>query len=80
LKTPCPQGEGIYLFIAQRQFNANQIRFLRAVQTVFLQKRKLEVGYLYDEPLDRFGEDAVERWFNEEQVCDLMDFVDRFAA
>jgi len=38
------------------------------------------VADLYDEPLDRFGEDAVERWFNEEQVCDLMDFVDRFAA
>lgn len=67
-------------YIAQRQFNANQIRFLRAVQTVFLQKRKLEVADLYDEPLDRFGEDAVERWFNEEQVYDLMDFVDRFAA
>ena len=29
-------------FIAQGQFNANQIRFLKAVQNVFLKKRQLE--------------------------------------
>jgi hypothetical protein len=29
-------------FIAQRQFNANLIRFLKAVQNVFLNKRQLE--------------------------------------
>ena len=46
-------------FITQHRYNANQIRFLRAVQSVFLQKRQLEVADLYDEPLDRFGEDAV---------------------
>lgn len=53
-------------FIAQRQFNSNQILFLRIVQNVFLKKRRLEVADLYEEPLDRFGEDAVERWFSEE--------------
>jgi type I restriction enzyme R subunit len=45
-------------FIAQRQFNSNQIQFLRAVQNVFLKKRRLEVPDLYEAPLDRFGEDA----------------------
>jgi len=67
-------------FIAQRQFNSNQIQFLRAVQNVFLKKRQLEVSDLYEAPLDRFGEDAVERWFREEQVDDLIKFTEQFAA
>jgi hypothetical protein len=50
-------------FIVQRQFNSNQIHFLRAVQNVFLKKRRLEVPDLSEAPLDRFGEDTVERWF-----------------
>ena len=67
-------------FISQRQFNANQIRFLRAVQNVFLKNRRLEVADLYEEPLDRFGEDAVERWFTEEEVDELIEFTEQFAA
>ena len=67
-------------FISQRQFNANQIRFLRAVQNVFLKKRQLEVADLYEEPLDRFGEDAIERWFTQEQVEQLIEFTKQLAA
>ncbi|MGL4497731.1 MAG: type I restriction-modification enzyme R subunit C-terminal domain-containing protein, partial [Planktothrix sp.] len=67
-------------FIAQRQFNANQIRFLRAVENGFLKKRRLEVADLYEEPLDRFGEDAVERWFSAEQVDELIQFTEQWAA
>ncbi|MEG4939102.1 DEAD/DEAH box helicase family protein [Microcoleus sp. F4-D5] len=67
-------------FIAQRQFNSNQIQFLRAVQNVFLKKRRLEVPDLYEAPLDRFGEDAVERWFTEEEVDDLIEFAAQFVA
>jgi hypothetical protein len=33
-----------------------------------------------EEPLDRFGEDAVERWFSEEQVDELIEFTEQFAA
>jgi type I restriction enzyme R subunit len=67
-------------FIVQRPFNANQIRFLRAVQNVFLKNRRLEVADLYEEPLDRFGEDAIERWFTEEEVGELIEFTGQFAA
>ncbi|NEQ22539.1 MAG: DEAD/DEAH box helicase family protein, partial [Microcoleus sp. SIO2G3] len=67
-------------FMQERQFNANQIRFLRAVQNVFLKKRRLEVADLYEEPLDRFGEDAVERWFTENEVDELIEFTRLFAA
>ena len=50
-------------FITQHNYNADQIRFLRAVQSVFLQKRKLALADLYQEPLTNFGEDAIDRWF-----------------
>ena len=66
--------------IQEPQFNANQIRFLRAVQNVFLKKRRLDVTALYEEPLDRFGEDAVERWFTEEQVNELIELTERLVA
>jgi type I site-specific restriction endonuclease len=56
---------------------ANQAR---TVQNVFLKNRRLEVADLYEEPLDRFGEDAIERWFTEEEVDELMEFTVQFAA
>ena len=33
-----------------------------------------------EEPLDRFGEDAVERWFTEEEVDELIEFTESLAA
>jgi type I restriction enzyme R subunit len=57
-------------------FNADQIRFLRAVQNVFLQKRHLELADLYDPPLTRFGQDAVERLFTTKEVDEVLAFVD----
>jgi len=67
-------------FIAQHPYSADQIRFLRAVQNVFLQKRRIELADLYDDPLSRFGEDAVERWFTEEQVEELLLLTSQLAA
>ena len=67
-------------FIAQRQFNSHQIHFLRAVQNVFLKKRRLEVPDLYEAPLDRFGEDAVERWFTQVEVDELIEFTEKLVA
>jgi type I restriction enzyme, R subunit len=61
-------------------YNADQIRFLRAVQSVFLQKRYLETTDLYEPPLDMFGADAVERWFTEEEVEEVVEFANRMAV
>ena len=63
-------------FIAGHPFNADQIRFLRAVQNVFLQKRRLELPDLYDPPLTRFGQDAVERLFTPDEVSEMLAFVE----
>jgi type I restriction enzyme R subunit len=66
--------------IARHSYSADQIRFLRAVMTVFLQRRRIEVADLYDEPLDRFGEDAVERLFTEQEITRLLDLTKTLAA
>jgi type I restriction enzyme, R subunit len=67
-------------YITQRNYNADQIRFLRAVQSVFLQKRHLEAADLYEPPLDMFGADAVERWFTEKEVNEVVEFANRMAV
>jgi len=67
-------------YVTQHNYNADQIRFLRAVQSVFLQKRRLETADLYEAPLDMFGVDAVDRWFTEEEVEDVIEFANRLAV
>jgi type I restriction enzyme R subunit len=66
-------------YIARQPFNADQVRFLRAVQNVFLQRHKLEVADLYDPPLTQFGRDAVERWFSDEQIEEMLEFAHSLA-
>jgi type I restriction enzyme R subunit len=67
-------------YIANHPFNANQTLFLRALQNVFLQKRRLSLPDLYEPPLTNFGQDAVERWFTPEQVHDILAFTERLAV
>ncbi len=67
-------------FIAARPFNADQIRFLRAVESVFMRKRRLERADLYGPPLTAFGTGAVERWFSEAQVAEVLALAEELAA
>ena len=67
-------------YISIHQFNADQIRFLRAVQSVLLQKHHLGLLDLYEEPFTSFGNDAVERLFTSDQVNDILAFTDTIAA
>lgn len=59
-------------YIAAHPFSADQVRFLRAVQAVFLQRRRLQLTDLYDPPLTSFGHDAVDRWFSRDQVQEVL--------
>ncbi|MCX6083091.1 MAG: type I restriction endonuclease, partial [Chloroflexi bacterium] len=80
-----------YRDVVQRQFetymtqhspayNADQLRFLRAVQSVFYQKRHLESADLYESPFDKFGVDAVDKWFSEQEVHEMVEFANRLAV
>ena len=61
-------------YIESQLFNATQISFLRAVQSVFLQKRHLGRADLYDPPLNVFGTEAVERLFTPTDIDALLQF------
>jgi type I restriction enzyme R subunit len=67
-------------FIAAHGFNADQIRFMRAVQSVFLQKRRLALPDLYAEPLTNFGADAVDRWFTQQEIQEMVAFTSSLAV
>ncbi len=66
--------------ITQYNCNANLIRFLCAVQSVFLQKRHLETADLYEPPLDMFGADAAEQCFTEKEIEEVVEFANQMAT
>jgi len=67
-------------FILEHNYNADQTRFLRTVQNVFLQKRKLEEADLYEAPFTNFGSNAVEKYFTPEEIEELMELTKKLAA
>lgn len=60
-------------FILEHNYNADQSRFLRVVQSVFLQRRRLELADLYEEPFTNFGVNAVEKLFGEGEIGELIE-------
>jgi len=66
--------------IAAHHYSADQIRFLRAVQEVFLNKRSLTEADLYDPPLSIFGDNAVERYFSTQEISELLKLTAALAA
>ncbi|OGU73484.1 MAG: type I restriction endonuclease, partial [Ignavibacteria bacterium RBG_16_34_14] len=67
-------------FILEHNYNADQSRFLRAVQNVFVQRRKLEPADLYEEPFTNFGSNAVDKLFTEDDVNELVELTKRLVA
>jgi type I restriction enzyme R subunit len=67
-------------FIAAHHYNADQIRFLRSVQEVFLKNKKLVEADLYEPPLTVFGRNAVERFFTPEEIRELLELAAMLAA
>jgi len=71
---------GFEQHIQAHNYNAEQIRFLRSVQEVFLAKRTLVEADLYDPPLTNFGRNAVESFFTPQQIGDLLQLTQSLAA
>ena len=71
---------GFERHIQAHNYNAEQIRFLRSVQEVFLAKRTLVEADLYDPPLTSFGRNAAERFFNPQEIGDLLHLAESLAA
>jgi type I restriction enzyme R subunit len=66
--------------IAAHHYNADQIRFLRSVQEIFLKKRKLAEADLYEAPLTIFGRNAVDRFFTPAEIRELLQMTESLAA
>jgi type I restriction enzyme R subunit len=67
-------------YIAAHHYNADQIRFLRSVQEVFLKKRQLAEADLYEPPLTVFGRNAVERFFTPTEIQELLELARTLVA
>ncbi len=67
-------------FIREHGYNADQTRFLRTVQSVFLQRRKIAVDDLYEHPFMAFGMGAVEKLFSAEDVEEIIQLTKGLAS
>jgi type I restriction enzyme R subunit len=73
-------SRGFQAHITGRNYGADQIRFLRSVQEVFLAKRRLSEADLYEPPLTNFGRNAVEHFFTPAEIKEIVALTDRLAA
>lgn len=71
---------GFDAHITAHAYSADQIRFLRAVQEVFVQRHSLQEADLYDPPFTQFGRNAADRFFTPDQRQDIFDLASRLAA
>ncbi len=68
-------------FSAQHNYTEEQLTFLRALQSEFLRKDKLEEADLYDSSaIRRFGNNAVDRLFTESDKAKILQFTERISA
>jgi type I restriction enzyme R subunit len=67
--------------ITSHRYTGEQIRFLRAVEDIFLSRRQISEGDLYDSPqLTAFGRNAIEKLFSPVQVEELVRLTEELAA
>ena len=66
--------------IVRHHYTGDQIRFLRAVQDVFLSKKALTEADLYEDPLTSFGRNAVERFFTPAEIQEIVALAAHVAA
>ena len=73
-------GRSFEEHITSRHYTGDQIRFLRAVEDIFLSSRRLSESDLYDAPqLTAFGRNAVDRLFSPVQVEELVRLTEELA-
>jgi type I restriction enzyme R subunit len=62
-----------YMIENNKHYNADQLNFIRTLETVFLRKKKIEMTDLWDAPFSNFGINAPLPMFEE---SDLKDFIE----
>ena len=61
-----------YMIQHQKQYTADQLNFIRTLETVFLRKKHIDYGDLWEAPFTNFGNNVPIPLFEE---TDLKDFI-----
>ncbi|WP_148701494.1 DEAD/DEAH box helicase family protein [Candidatus Nitrososphaera evergladensis] len=66
-------SEAFKTYMIERNYlNANQVNFLRTLQTVFTKKKHIELDDLFESPFTNFGADAPIPLFSQEELHELV--------
>ncbi|WP_243670372.1 hypothetical protein [Methanoculleus chikugoensis] len=57
-----------YMIESNKHYNADQLHFIRTIQTVFMRKRRIEMDDLYLAPFINFGSTAPKPMFDEDDL------------
>ena len=69
-----------YILTHEPEFNSDQTKFLMLMSSMLAQRGKIELPDLYESPFTSYGQDAVDRYFSDDQIAELMDFTGRLSA
>lgn len=61
-----------YMIENNKQYSADQLNFIRTIESVFLKKRHLEMDDLWDAPFTNFGTQAPEPMFKKEELKEFV--------
>ena len=65
-----------YIIEHNRQYSADQLNFIRTVQSVFVRKKKIRLADFYEAPFTNFGIDAPMPLFSKDELTDFVDLCD----
>ncbi|MDZ4242437.1 MAG: type I restriction-modification enzyme R subunit C-terminal domain-containing protein, partial [Candidatus Omnitrophota bacterium] len=77
-------AESFDAFIIAHNYNTDQTRFLRVIKSVFLSKVRrhelLELDDFYEGPVEAFGVDAASRLFSQDDLKEVLEFLNERAT
>lgn len=66
-------AEAFKTFMIEKNYlNADQVNFMRTIQTVFTKRKQIEFSDLYEPPFTNFGPDAATRLFRREELDEVI--------
>jgi len=69
-----------YIIENNRQYSADQLNFIRTIQTVFARKKHIEMVDFYEAPFTNFGISAPMPMFAEDELKDFVDLCERMES
>jgi type I restriction enzyme R subunit len=74
------RGFEAFIRTHEQEFSSEQLQFLTTIRNVLVQRGNLELADLYESPFTNFGQDALDRWFSEDEIKAILTVVKGLAA